>query len=189
MKGDINFFSALEAANKSARSWQKSSFLIPAVGLALLLVLAVTALGFFFSGHKLERETALLEQAITEPQYAEEYQNVLNAASDLGWDISHNIQVSEAVSLLKNQTRITAGCFHQIDDMAPSGVHIISYGVSDNTIGLSCTTANNLPPAEFAQILDGSGLFYEVKYVGFNGTSEQYTFNIQCVLAGGGELQ
>jgi len=189
LKGDINFFSALDEANRSAKQWRQSPLLIPVTASVLLLILAGASLGFFFMGQKLERETNLLEQTIEEPLYAEEYHNVLNAANGLGFDISHNIQVASAVSFLNDQIKITSSYFHQIDDLAPGDVDIISYGVSENTIGLSCTTANNLPPAEFAQILDDSGLFGNVKYIGFSGSAEKYTFNIQCSFASDGEQQ
>ncbi len=185
MKTTINMFESPHVP-LSVRKAPSGAFVMILV--VILAAAAVFGVYFYaaFVGQKLDSRIAEAESYINDPLNLQTLSDLSGLQQQASQYTLYEQTVASAYDALSAQKPFDSNIYNEMLSVKPARVSFTALSYADRTVTIECVTADNLPPADFAQALDGLSLFQAVEYQGFTGVPEEgYVFMIACVLTEG----
>lgn len=183
MKKSVDFFQGMNSdavmSAKKMRDPKQMGFFI-LLGVMFVALAAVTGV-MFFQNNALEGQCKELEAYTKNPVILQKYDE-LTALQAESAQLASFVALGEAASAYGDgEIVFDKDMYDRMLLQKPDRVTLTNLMYTTNGITLNCTTTDNMPPADFAQNLDTSGLFNQVKYSGFSASAEgTVVFQIVC---------
>lgn len=182
MKRTVNFFQGMRSGAgdaKKLRDKKMTAFLV-LLGVVFVALAAVTGVLFLQNG-SLDSDLKALQDYTQDPVVQQKYEELTELQAETA-SLSSFVALGEAAIAAESGLVFDLDLYNRILLQKPDRVTLtnLSYDAASGVV-LNCTTTDNMPPADFAQNLDTSGLFTAVKYSGFSASAEgNVVFQIVC---------
>lgn len=189
MNNSINFFKELEQRHlqkKTKVKKKKSS--VPLILLILLLVIGMagTVGLLWYRNEQLSDSIDVIEAYVNDPQVLSEYALVNEKLDKLRTMNDYSEKIEIMSELFNTYPIFSEKSIAAIWALKDKDVLIQSFGFTEDSISLLCTSESREGPSNYADALSRSPLFDDVEYTGFATTETGlYSFNITCRVKGG----
>lgn len=184
MKRDINLFYAYEIENKKPLNKGK---IIALGALAAVVLLNAVVIGvLFITNYMKSQQIEELNTFFSTPVVIEKQLKFAEVERKISV-AEHDIKLIQSLKLsLANTPSFKTNMYHIIYSVKPNNVDFVAFSYENSRINISCTTSDNLPPADFTKALESTGAFSSVIYRGFSeGSENTVVFPIECTLKDG----
>jgi type IV pilus assembly protein PilN len=134
------------------------TFLIVTVGVALLSIVAVAYLNYFYGSRVAERQATVDKNEKT----IEELEKKIKAVDDYEKRNADYKKRKEVIEELEKNTTVPVKVLDELSTLLPVGVWFTSLNIRGDTISLRCTAFSNTDVVNFVNNLKGSKIFNNV---------------------------
>ncbi len=163
---DYDFFGKLEEAKEGERD--QMLFAPTLVSLALMIMILFMTIWNHRAADEAEREVFRVLGELQDPLVQQTYEEKNRMIEACNAYAKYNSQVKVAIDLLETMPRFDSDVLRELEEMRLEDVFISGYTFKDGVLSLGCYAENQHAPAEFAEILEESKRYKEVKYNGFH---------------------
>lgn len=183
IKRDLNFFKVYKDGPETGKGNGLKGLFITVICFVLITGAVFGVL--YLSEESITRRTEGINQALSDPQIAALQKELIILKSKNELLYVYLASVNTAKKNFDQSRKIDTALFTGIVSAMPGDVIVRDTSVTQKSITLSCTCADELSPAVFMQGLKDKNLFSGITYGGITAEDAgRYSFTMNCLFGG-----